>query len=274
MIKLCAIGVSHLAAIKMGLPLMPPRDDVEITFFGAPGDVFRDIDIVDGVATPRAEEMREAFAQISGGQDRIRLADYDAFAFFGFIGLKQVMTIYKSYYTHDQNWRDGKRLASIALFDNLLWKNQYLGWSFLEFPLQVRKATNATVLYAEQPRPSSQLLAPDYRGSARSEERYFPWRMARQFKDEQNILRAHDRQVRRWAENGILYVTQPEETVFDSLFSDAKFSRGSRKLLEDKPHGEADVVHMNGEFGGLMLAKVLKTIDAQRQGGQRRAAAE
>ena len=84
-IRLCAYGDSHLAALKQAVDdsVVPPAG-VDIEFWGAFGESFRDIYRVNGRMRPMTDPAREKVAIVNGrGRDSVGPDDFDVLFFFG-----------------------------------------------------------------------------------------------------------------------------------------------------------------------------------------------
>jgi len=81
MTRLCLMGNSHLAALKLGWDrLRDAHPDVAVTFFGSRGaGVCKGMRLEGGALVPSAQDLVN-FRWTSGGLKEIRLEDFDCFA--------------------------------------------------------------------------------------------------------------------------------------------------------------------------------------------------
>ena len=90
MTRVCIVGNSHVAALRNGSARIAAQfPDIEATFFGVPGRWLRSVKLVrgqngtPGSLAPADPEHSAFFRKMSGGQDRINVADYDCFILVG-----------------------------------------------------------------------------------------------------------------------------------------------------------------------------------------------
>lgn len=83
--KLCAIGNSHLAALKQGWnDLAEQYTNIEMTFFGSGGGIFKDmIGIQNNCLIPTTEKSIRDFKLTSSGLTEINFANFDTVILVG-----------------------------------------------------------------------------------------------------------------------------------------------------------------------------------------------
>jgi hypothetical protein len=82
-IRTCIMGDSHVAALKLGWPLIESEfAGAEPTFFVGTNVEWRSVSASDGKLTPHTEALRKQFAASSNGQTQIE-AGFDAYAVYG-----------------------------------------------------------------------------------------------------------------------------------------------------------------------------------------------
>ena len=76
--RVCVLGNSHLAAVKLGWnQRAAAHPDLHCDFFGAPKNGMAEVAFEDGLIVPQNEAVRAAFAMTSGGRESVQLRDYD-----------------------------------------------------------------------------------------------------------------------------------------------------------------------------------------------------
>lgn len=222
--RVCAIGTSHLAALKSGWDMVAPEfPGVEMTFFGSPGASLRHLKMRGARLVPSDAELEHNLAWTSGGKTEIVVPDYDVLLLYGLnLGLPRLHCGFST----------AVALATAA----------DLGQKGLcqMTAAKLRKITRRAIWIAPSPletAPGDQHEARDFHG--------------------------YDRHLAAMAAGfpveGTRFLPQPPETIGPDLRAPARFGVGSLRLLpmegdeRQRPHPEDDTKHMNGDYGALWL---------------------
>jgi hypothetical protein len=82
--RVCLVGNSHLAAIKLGWDAVKlDYPDIACNFFGAPRNALRGLSLDGGVLVPTNEALARQIKIVSGGPTTLRPSDYDAICCVG-----------------------------------------------------------------------------------------------------------------------------------------------------------------------------------------------
>lgn len=222
--KVCVIGNSHAAALRLGWKLIEAEfPGIELCFFAVGGEGFRQLEARDGRLVPTRARLRSVLEFTSGGQDEIDPAMYDLFLLYG-LGFAPIGIVEPQGYSmavRDAARRDIFRRSVachvLTLLDAVTCKPILLGHG----PFSTHRTNDLT--------PPADLQ--DYR-------RELDW--YRQFL------------------SSVILISQPEDTMQTSCTTRSEFSKGSRKLMtgdadDDEHHPEADTKHMNSDYGQRWL---------------------
>lgn len=233
--KICVIGNSHVAAIKLAYEAMPtpPHD---ITFFAGLGRRIATFESVDGKLRPRADDhkIRYAIGVTSGGLTEIDPAAYDAFLLMGMSGW-----VHQLVETLRRPISEGAKACAITDY----WQTAPLH----ALLTNLRKTTQKPISVGLVP-----LLAEERRNDAGPES-------YAQFISLSNTLYFN-------AFNACL-VGQPLETIVNGDATEISYSRMSERLIEgtgefDLHHPEGENSHMNQSYGALWLAQYFQQVSS------------
>lgn len=231
--KVCIIGNSHIAALKLALRDGLFADDaLEFVFWGVRGKQFLDVRLENGrLVSPD----REFVLRVSGGKyETIDPGGFEALVFHG------PMLNYTRFLALTHGLRSDPRSFSSAFL------SEGIGSQLDRNPAcaligQIRKGYEGRILISPQPLISEQ--SGFFReGTIGSGERVALDEILQQY-----FLRL-----------GAEYLPQPERTVVDHKYTAASYSVGSVALL-----GDLDIVHPSDEhdhMNGLYGAEVLRAI--------------
>lgn len=230
MMKLCVLGNSHVAALKLGWDkIRESYPQVSIRFFAAPGSRLQHLNVDGSRLIPANKMLREILSVTSDGEPMIETSDYDAFLGYGLsfdvgpIDQHLSEAVFDTYCreraTRNNNFRLARKLMSMT-------KQQiFMG----HIPLQ---ADNGPIW------PSPYV----------SYEKLFQRISA--------VL----------SESNITLLSQPEKTITSSIRTKNEYTKGSVRLKVSQgsfsaaEHADDDVRHMNGLFGAIYLADALDKI--------------
>lgn len=228
--KLCIIGNSHLAAIKLGwdqvgaeFPWLQPQ------FFGARADALLDLHAEGGRLVPATPDLAAKIAYVSGGDGSIDPAGFDAALL---VGMNYIPTM-----PEDARLSQAVRAAAArAAYDATLSGHVFA---------QLRKAAPDLPVHV-MPNPLRRRAA-----GAEPAAATVPY-----------AVRLED--FRRGLGAGPVHVAgQPPETIVDELYTADVHGLGAVALDEGRgarSKAETDLSHMNGDYGALFLRHWLPTI--------------
>lgn len=68
---------------------------------------------------------------------------------------------------------------------------------------------------------------------------------------------------RAWADvQGVTFVTQPDETVIDGVYTNPEYTKDALMMRTDKLHDASDFNHMNAAYGGVVMRNILSIVDS------------
>lgn len=245
-LRLCVIGNSHLAAIKLGWDAaqeaqLPLTTNIAPVFFGAPRDGMRHVRLQEGCLIPLRKDITDNFRQLSGGQDRIPLADFDAFLLVGLnVSIKRIMRFYKTHVWAGLAGSAGKVMVSAQFAAEFL-TERYGDTRLAEIARTLRAATDRPILALAEPHWASWVRmaheGPDY-----------GWDAAIRAGDGPAIGAMFARTAAAALGPDAVFVPQPPRTIEDGIVTAAAFNKGASKLIGGEGGG-TDASHMNGAYG-------------------------
>jgi len=252
--KLAVIGTSHVACLKLGWDVVAPeRPDWTVDFFASTRPHFHLLRLTPDwrFELPEAEHGREEADLVrkwNGGRLGIDLAGYDTVLWCGFgRPLGRVLKVLGDADVEGLVEGGGGERLSRADFDRLcdeiaedaLPASEWLG----------RETPRLVMMCA--PNPDESL---DGGGG-----RHKPWvRLARRPGDKRALTGAFlDRYEAALAAHGVGLLRQPPETLGESGLTLARYGRESRRLDIERAHGASDHVHMNADYGAIVLRALI-----------------
>lgn len=239
--KVCILANSHVHMLKIAADAQPPSGWTP-TFFGAPATGLRKLRRIKGGLGTKDEGLKTWLVRTSGGQDRIRFSDYDAFVIFGLAlrphGALQQFTDFQPY---DFAVTETARLISHAAFRAAVRERleksagarmmRYLGGRspVIVVPAPVPKPALAK-------RPGFEWI------NAERGPRALRWATGVAFDEVRDMA----------AQRGFGFLSQPPDTLDETGFTKAEFAYGSARLTGSS-YDEDDISHMNAAFGQIML---------------------
>ena len=259
--RVCVIGNSHIASLKLGWDACVAEDpaawsDVKPTFFGAPSDGMRHVNLQDGSIVPRRKDIAEHFQRMSGGQDRIRLADYDAFFLVGLnVSVKRILRFYKSHI-----WLglgvDAEKVTVHPKFMEEFLTERYASTRLIETAAMIKSAVSAPVVAIAEPHWAS-WIRQGQEGTAD-----YGWDKAIIAGDGPAIGEAFLTTVKAALAPVAILVPQPSETIEDGIMTRAAYNKDASRLISGEGGG-TDAAHMNAAFGQAIWPKVVAAIKAE-----------
>ncbi|MCU0827778.1 MAG: hypothetical protein MUE52_10315 [Tabrizicola sp.] len=256
-LRLCVIGNSHIAALKLGWEAAKAKGvqpDVRPTFFGAPRDGMRHVALSNGCLIPGRKDIVEFFKLISGGQDRIRLSDYDAFLLTGLnISSKRILRLYKTHAWVGLNGTAGKVVVHPAFAQDFL-AERYAETRMIDLASQIRATVQAPILTVAEPHWA------EWARTSR-EVANFGWGAAVAAGDGAAIGHLFHRAVEAAVAPYGTYVRQPEDTVLDGILTRAEYNKDASKLITGEGGG-TDASHMNAAYGERVWSALAPALSA------------
>jgi hypothetical protein len=268
MSRICFIGNSHLAAVKLGWDAVQ-RDypGIEADFFGAPTRQFENIAVEDGLLVAKAAEAERFLRSTSGGRASAALLDYDVVVLvaMGF-SFAIALDVYASYRADDQKNSDGEfELVSPAYFDEIA-KARFAHASAVTYLKKIRKALqgrDTKIWLYPEPMPCISVLTSDVVPASKLETlRIASLKQAVAWHDEEALLRAFAAMRADLAQRGHAIFEQPAETRISTIFSRPEYARGSVRLTKNlnRAHPEDDYMHMNANYGAIVVRQILSRV--------------
>ena len=257
--KLCMIGNSHLGAFKLGWDkIRADYPDVAPEFFGLARHTFRHTELVDGAIHPTKPELVEKLQMISGGQDRVPLADFDAFIVVGFTrGVTKILR-YITDHGIAGEMNDRSQLISFEMLQEA-WTEYMESTPGPHVLRLIRQVSDAPVVIHKRAMLSAGMLDKE---STRGE---FYKSMAASG-DAPYAADLLNRLMAPHLDDNMIAISQPEETVWRGVLTKKKYSVYSKPLLESyNAHAEDDVTHMNAHYGATCMAQALETLGVMPQ---------
>jgi hypothetical protein len=263
--RLCVIGSSHVACLKVAADQdaagLPPTD-----YFASSANTASDLRLSGGRwLDPGSGEARRQIAAVSGGDGRIDLAAYDAFALVGVcFQLRDYLRVFRRHclWRH-REWRAERGLLSDGAF-------RAFQASLYHFRPAYRLAAEiaavrpgAPILFLTAPSPTTGLF------DEKADAAFAPLRKTGYFAEIDRLHRAGAAAAARSV--GARVIFQQDATLAAPGFTDARFNREAvglqrpERIREDAWHGVkagADPWHMNPAFGRTRLEDIRAALAA------------
>lgn len=244
-LRLCLIGNSHLAAMKLGWDKLvkvgdPLTNGIDVSYFGAPRDMLRNIEARDGRLLPTNEATRSQFIALSG-RGELDPREYDVFLLVGVgASLKRVLRLYRSY-----RWPGVRLIPSHAVispsFARSFLAEGYSSGRLVDLGNKLASLTDKPIFAVPEPYWSPKV-------SPVPGNRDFGWQDAADSGDGPALTEMFQQSLTEAAGSRIKMLFQPPSTVEDGIVTRAEFNKGADKNISGSGGG-ADAAHMNLEFG-------------------------
>lgn len=259
--RLCFIGNSHLAAMKLGWDDVKQNyPSIEIEFFGSQRETLEST-CLNGTAIEPTDATVERNFLRTAGVSTIDTTKFDGFYIFatGF-ALASVAQLCEDYAT----WKfKGQRpyLISEECFEQA-------GCSLLRATAAMHVARlilaareDVCVVISPQPLPAP---PPKTTGS-----RPRGLNLVFEQSDEEELYGMFERICRSLESDRLSIKLQPEHTRTNVLYTKVEYSEGSIRLRMDRdvPHPPHDRRHMNRRYGVEVLAELFRDLDMSRRPG-------
>lgn len=256
-LRLCAIGNSHLAALRSGWGLCAAAyPAVQATWFGAMWDGIAQLRRVGGaLRADHVPKVEATLAWTSGGLRQVVFEDYDAFLLVGLgLSFTSLARLYGTNRTLSQSKAlPFKRLLSEAAFEAAS-KGLVQGSQSLALAGVIREATPKPLLLVPDPLPSE--------AAAKGPEAAL-WRHLASDADGASLLARFAAQAQNAARSvNAVFIPQPPETRASPPFTHDRLRRGAVRM---KPSGdtlfeETDIGHMGPEYGAAVISSAVAAL--------------
>lgn len=257
--KICVIGNSHVAALKLGWKRI--RSDwtgVAMHFFAAPATEMNALSANSPSLEPTTENLRR-YLMLTSGAGMIDLSAFDMVALHGMaFSNRFVRSVYHRYRLIEHADRRGfliSRDTFVEAVKGLLCSS--MCWRIRELIIASSGRMPAIIC---QPNPGQRIVEADSR-----------WRIPSE--DRKSLAGIFEQALDGIRSDGTIVLVQPAETVIDQLFSKVayaadteSFDRAFGSLAEAASASGAKMVetaHMNPEFGALILREFLSLVTAR-----------
>lgn len=226
--KICVLGNSHIAALKIGWDeLAPITPAFDLRFFGSPRATLDALAVEGNELVPTDPGLAKNLEYTSGGQRRIVIGAYDAFLVHGLL------------------FRLGRLDARLsnAVSKATRGDSYRLSLNF-RIAMMIRSLTDAPIFIGHYPLTATTADPP--RDS-----------MEQSYAEVINFLNS------AFSDDRLTFVNQPSATIDGGWATKAEYSKGSLRLETSETrnrvaHPDTDVSHMNGKFGELYLQEFFR----------------
>lgn len=253
-LRLCVIGNSHIAALKLGWDRLmaeaaPGWAAVEPTFFGAPSDGMRHVALQGTALVPTRQKISSHFRALSGGYDRIELTRFDAFLLVGLnVSSKRILRFYKSHAWVGLAGTAGKTLVHPD-FAKAFLTERYATTQLVEQARTIRQATGKPVLALAEPHWA------DWARQAPEGTSDYGWDAAISAGDGPALGQMFETAVGAALAPQARFIAQPPETVADGITTRGAYNKEASRLISGEGGG-TDASHMNADFGRALWAAI------------------
>jgi hypothetical protein len=222
-VRICVLGNSHVASLKLGLEKLPSaRQQFTMEFFASRAGALEGLRLENKRLVPSNENLAVAITHTSGGKGEVVVDDYDAFLVYGLGFRLPVVDTHLSAAVRRQACRDTA--------------TQTLNFHMCSL---LRQATKKPVYVGHDPQEAPGRKSPEVGRSLAYDAVYELTRS--------ELLR-----------EDLRLVQQPRRTFADVWFTRPEYSAGSTRLdigdaKSNELHKEVDNKHMNGDFGRIWL---------------------
>lgn len=236
----CIFGDSHLGALaqsQKGLARLEAKGH-EVFFWGIAGSNFANLRLDGGkVISPLPKQS----ARVSAGRyEHLDLSAPDVIVFYGFsvrpsFQARRIALTLQYLRNVSSGLKEAVRDAEIQRIWEEGIANRLIAPIIARYP-------EKTFIFAPQP-----LVAEHDEFLSRIDD----------LENYHDILKRLMRHYEQWmTDRGVHFIAQPDHTISNQFFTNAEFSKGSARLVSAETHEEADVKHMNPDYGEIMLKRI------------------
>lgn len=221
--KICVLGNSHVASLKLGLEKSPPaRGKLDMVFFASRAGALGGLRLNGARLVPSNDNLARALAHTSGGISEVVPDDYDAFLVYG-LGFRLPLV--------------GRHLSSAV--SRQVCRDAATQSLNYRICTMLRMATDKPIHVGHDPQEAEGRRNPRLSGDLPYEAVF-------------ELMRSE------LGREGLRLVAQPRQSFADSWFTIKGFSVGSTRLdigdaVSNELHGETDNKHMNADFGRIWV---------------------
>ena len=232
MIRLCILGNSHTASLKLAWDIIADQHpDIDIVFFANRGTTMEALQVEGNMLVPDNEALKTAIAYTSGGLTSIDIQQFDVCLLYG-LDLKPYFSP-KSFFSES--------LLKEAMLSHV---SSSISWELLQ---KIRMISDCTVFLGHTPLNAAASTTNE-RGDIST------YQMGIKLLN-QSVFKKYNASV----------IEQPLDTIVNSSKTMLKYSIGSTRLdigdeMSNELHPTNDSMHMNAQFGILYLNDFFKTI--------------
>lgn len=258
MTRLCVLGNSHIASIKLAWEAdAAQHPGLTLDFVGAEGTVMRETGLVDGKIAALTPKAQKAFS-ITAGRSEIDLSAYAGFLLHG-AGLQLSMLV--------GSQRAHRFYGQKVKAENTLSYDYYLQACIDRFYNNTAAGYLLRMLLAGSEAPILVLPTPFPATTVLEDSRAPDHAMVRNIVgagDQQLFLKLYRDLCRALSRGRVAVLPQPEDTIADGIMTEARFTKGSVSVLrEGREHGEDDHRHMNPDYGRVILEQALGFLETE-----------
>lgn len=234
--RLCLIGDSHLASVRRAVDCgLLNLGGYETEFWGADGPHYRDMVLRRGRLAVKTDTARERFQKINGqARDQVGPDDFDLIVFYG----ARVRTCYFFGPLLQRQYGGCLSLSTAAL--EAAARVFMTSSKFYRFAVAFARKGRTQVHVVTDPLLTADVV--DHREAGHFLD-LWPQSVEATAADRARIWSAFERVA---AADGVTFVSQPDETVTQGVFTHARY--GVENAIET-----ADFGHKSPEFAALML---------------------
>ncbi len=256
--RVCFIGNSHLACIKKAMDKNreADREGISATFFTASASWMSHLRQKNGFLLPVAKDQKEQSDILkwlnisSGGKDRIAFSEYDAFVICGG-GFRFVINLLNSYSTREGvPYSVPEHFVSYEFFREIIEARFRYSRAGYKVAKKIRQNTEAPIVIFSEPCTTVEWLA--MKGLGNLTSAVGSNFMKELYKDywESNRSLSNSLNAR--------FVVQPDITLEAPGFTKKHYNkRGIGLAVGTRNEGVYDGMHMNHEYGEMMLKDIL-----------------
>lgn len=220
--KICIIGNSHVASLKQGwesIKTCPDYAHVSVEFFAAPRNTIDQLEYQDGSLFAGTQELKKHLELSSPGKDEIRIEDYDLFVIQGLVSFNRVARTFASGRHSNLDFVRDTLDGSLAMkFHNIIISHG------IPALLSTEPMFSETVVHSPHDYGYSAFVTHGLELSEPAESLLLEWKCC-----------IGSRPI----------VEQPADTVIGSIFTKKEYL-----------NRQGDNLHMNAEFGAMVLANL------------------
>jgi hypothetical protein len=253
--RVCVIGNSHIAALKLGWDIIKDEyPQIDLTFFGSPRKNLGDLRVENGALVPGSEKTLKQLQRTSGGESEIVAGKFDNFLIVALnFGVRRLEDLYRHYRSEEhKNAKGANHYVSNACF-LLAAKGHLRNTLAFEIAGKLKQLTDNPIMFVPQPFPSANISGDPL------------WEDMIQYGDDAPIARTFIEIASELTANDEPVIQQPEETKSGEMFTKSELSKGSKRLTRNfnVEHPDDDYWHMNQDYGAAVLRNAIRSIEGK-----------